>query len=202
MVGQHAFNIYRKIKNMVICNKQQTYFQLSQKPYCQIAGFSTLPFSTKNKLILLENNYTTDELIQYFSSILFVNPWTKLEDVSPFQTDMKDLNFLFHNEIIDFYKYFKVSTLSILFDNINKPFKEIFTHENIKKFYPSILTINQLYILNKLFPNMIQKNTIYFNLVNNWLTVCQFELDQYIGGSQEIILNAKKSIEEKLNVLY
>ena len=198
MKGQHAYLIWYRIKDMVMLNKSLTHKELIRKPLYKVPMGDSF---TQHKLYLLEENYTVDEIIQYFGSILFVSPWTKIENISPYQTDMKDLSFLFHVEPIEFYKYFKISMTSIFLDNITKNIDEIFCPDNIKNLYPAILTINQLYVISKIWENTIKEGSIYHNLVLNWPTLCQFDLNQHIGGSKKIIAKIKNKIDENFSVI-
>jgi len=195
MKGQHAYKIWYRIKDMAMLNKHLTYKELIREPYYKVSTFYNVYSYTKNKLILLEANYTTDEIVQYFASILFVNPWTKIDDISPYQNNMKNLSFLFHTEPLDFYKYFRTSITSIFLDNLSHSIDDIFCPDNMKNLYPAHLTINQLYVLSKIWPNMIKEKSLYNNLVSNWSTICQFDLNQHIEGSKKIIAKIKNRIE-------
>jgi len=199
MKGQHAYLIWYRIKDMVMLNKSLSHKELIRAPLYDINV--TLDLLTQHKLFLLEENYTIDEIVQYFGSILFVTPWADIESISPYQTDMKDVSFLFHTEPIDFYKYFRMSMTNIFLNNLTRDIDEIFCPENIKNLYPSILTINQLYVISKIWDNTISEKGIYRNIVSNWPTLCQFDLNQHIDGSKKIIAKIKNKLDEKFNVL-
>lgn len=200
-MGQTAYMIWFRIKDMIFLNKQLSYKQLIQEPYCQPNAFSNLKSYTKNNLELLELNYTLDEIVQYFASILFINPWSKIFDISPFQKNMKDASFLFHTEPIEFYKYFRASITNILLDNLNKNIEDIFNSKNIKNLYPKTLTINQLYVLSFIYPEMFTEKSIYFNMINNWSTICQYDLIQHVEGGKKIINKLSNGLIKIFNVV-
>lgn len=199
MVGHNAYRVWQRIKQMIILNKSFEYDELIKAPIYPIQAFYNEGGLIQERFKMLENHYSIDEIVQMFSSILFVNPWSSIDDVLIKKN--QDVNFIFYKEPINFLHYFKITIGNIFLNNLYENLDKIFNVKTIKNLYPNYLTPSQLYVLSKIWPNIIEKESVYGNIVNNWKTVIKFNLDNLVNESEKIIVKQKNFIDKKFLVL-